>query len=57
MIVEAKDELEKIKKTEPEINKADLICKIGNKKKSKTHDFQKFRTIRSFEMRNLVLLH
>ena len=26
----------------------DLIYKTGNKKKSKTFDFQKFKTIRSF---------
>ena len=31
------------------MNRDDLIYKRGNKKKSKIYDFQKFKTIRSFE--------
>ena len=31
------------------LNKNDLFYKIGNKKNDKTNDFQKFKTITSFE--------
>ena len=30
------------------MDRDDLIYKTGNKKKDKTYDFQKFKTIRSF---------
>ena len=36
---------------EQEINRDDLIYKIGNKTKSEAYDFQKFKTIRSFVKR------
>ena len=45
---EARGELNKIKKIEQQINRDDLNCKTGNKKKSKTYNFQQFKTIRSF---------
>ena len=48
LTTEAKDEFEKIKKIERETNRDDLIYKTGNKRKSKTCDFQKFKTMRSF---------
>ena len=42
---EARDNLNKIKVIEQEIDKDDLIYKTSNKKEYKTHDFQKFKTI------------
>ena len=33
---------------ENKLDRNDLIYKIGNKKKDKAYDFQKFKTIRSF---------
>ena len=44
----AKGELENIKKVEREINRDDLIYIKDKKKNSKTCDFNKFETIRSF---------
>ena len=41
-------ELNKIAEIENKLNRDDLINKIGNIKKDKTYDFQKFKTIRSF---------
>ena len=40
------------------MDRDDLIYKTGNKKKDKTYDFQKFKTIRSFgrEIDNNYLL-
>ena len=38
-------EWHKINKIEQEVNRDNLIYKTGN---DKTHDFQKFKTIRSF---------
>ena len=45
LVTEAKDELTKIKEIEQEVNRNDLIYEINNKKKNKTYDFQKFKTI------------
>ena len=44
---EATYELNKIVEKENKLNRNDLIYKTGNKKRIK-HDFQKFKTIRSF---------
>ena len=41
-------ELNKIAEIENKLNRDDLINKIGNIKRDKTYDFQKFKTIRSF---------
>ena len=41
-------ELNEIVEMENRLNRDNLIYKTGNKKKSKTYDFQKFKTIRSF---------
>ena len=46
---ETTHELSKIVETENKIDRNDLIYETGNKKKDKTYDFQKFKTIRSFE--------
>ena len=51
LAAKAKDKLEKkwkIKTIKWEINKDNIIYKTGNKKKNKTYEFQKFKTIRSF---------
>ena len=45
---EATYELNKIVEIENKIDGKELICKTGNKKKDKTYDFQKFKTIRFF---------
>ena len=45
---EAPCELNKIVDRENKLNRDNLIYKAGNKKKDKTYDFQKFKTIRSF---------
>ena len=42
---EARDNLNKIKVIEQEIDKDDLIYKTRNKKEHKTHAFQKLKTI------------
>ena len=41
-------ELNQIVEIENKLDIDNLIYKTGNKKKDKTYDFQKFRTIRSF---------
>ena len=41
-------ELTRIVEMENKLDRNDLIYKTGNKKKDKTYDFQKFKTIRSF---------
>ena len=48
LAAEARDELNKIMEIEQEVNGYDLIYKTGNKRKDKTYDFKKFKTIRSF---------
>ena len=48
LVLEARHELNKIKETEQEINRDDLIYRTDIKNKDKTYDFQKFKTIRSF---------
>ena len=45
---EATYELNKIVEIENKIDGKELIYKTGNKKKDKTYDFQKFKTIRFF---------
>ena len=45
---EATCKLKKIVELENRLNGDDLIYKIGNKKRIKKYDFQKFKTIRSF---------
>ena len=45
LTAEARDELDKIKITDQEINGDDLIYKKGNNKKRRTYDFQKLKTI------------
>ena len=45
---EAIYELNKIVEIEQNINRDNLIYKLGDKKKDKTYDFQKFKKIRSF---------
>ena len=46
---EPKYKLNKIAEMENKHHRNDLIYEIGNKKKEKTYDFQKFRTIKYFE--------
>ena len=45
---EATYELNEIVEMENRLNRDNLIYETGNKKNSKTYDFQKFKTIRSF---------
>ena len=45
---EATHELNKIVEMENKLNRNDLIYKTSNKKKDKTYDFQKSKTIPSF---------
>ena len=45
---EAIYELNKIVEIEQKINRDNLIYRLGDKKKDKRYDFQKFKTIRSF---------
>ena len=45
---EATYESNKIVEMENKLYRDNLIYKTGNKKKDKTYDFQKFKTIRSF---------
>ena len=45
---EASYDLSKIIEMENKLNRDNLIYKTGNKKKDKTYDFQKFKTIRFF---------
>ena len=46
---EPKYKLNKIAEMENKHHRNDLIYEIGNKKKEKTYDFQRFRTIKYFE--------
>ena len=46
---EATYELNKIVKVENKFDRNNLIYKTGNKKSDKTYEFQKYKTIRSFE--------
>ena len=53
---EAIYELNKIVKIENNFNR-DNIYKTGNKKKDKTCDFQKFKTIRSLEEKFVMIIY
>ena len=53
---EATYELNKIVEMENKLNRNYLTYKTGNKKKDKTYDFQKFKTIRSFGRKDFSMI-
>ena len=41
---------------EQKLNRGDLIYKTGNKRRDKTYDFQKFKTIQSFGRERISII-